>query len=142
VADARVAAQPGGLVHHRGHQLVGVQRALHQRPQHAFARQRGGACGGLGRGLAGGFDLEGRHVDLRRVGGAQDRVARADQHRPRDAGCGDARGRVHRQGVTGVDQPDDRCTALSALRHGARALHQARQPGVGGRRVDVTRAQT
>jgi hypothetical protein len=58
VADAARGAQAGGLVDDFAHQFVGVQRALHQRLDLAFARQRDGdsaaawLCGDVDQGAA------------------------------------------------------------------------------------------
>jgi hypothetical protein len=67
-------------------------------------------------------DLEARGIDLGGPGGAQDRFARTDQQRPRDALVDDPRSRDQRGRVARVDD------AERALRRGvglaARALDQ------------------
>jgi hypothetical protein len=80
MADAPRGAQPGGTGHHRAHQLVGVQAALHQRLHLARA--------GHGHGLVGGFvavlgvdDAHARQVGAGRLGHGMDLGLRPHQHR-------------------------------------------------------------
>ena len=114
MADARIAAQAGRLLHHRGHQLVGVQRAFHQRAERTVAGERAGLRCGIQRQVAGRDDLEGGVVDPGRFGGAGDHVGRADQHRPRDTGRGDARRRIERERIARIDDAERRRGAGNA----------------------------
>ena len=85
-----------------------MERAFHQRADKAFARHRGRAARALARRIGAVDDLESGRVDARRPGRAQDRLARADQHRLRKTRIEDAGGRIQRGDVARMDQADAR----------------------------------
>ncbi len=120
MTDPTIGAQPNVTVEHRMHQLVGVQRALHQRLDPPLARQSH-ALFGRGMAVFGGNQLEFGDVDRRFGRCLPDARLRTDQDGPDEASAGrqkrTAQGRrIHRvhHGAT------DRLAAqrASALDHG------------------------
>ena len=79
MADPPRRAQPRVTVHHRAHQLVGVQRALHQRFGLTGAGH-GDGCFGGGVAMLGCNDLVCRKIELRLRGSGADFMLRPDQH--------------------------------------------------------------
>jgi hypothetical protein len=100
----RVAAQAVGLGHHRRHQLVGVQRALHQRATAPLAHQGGGARARPGRRSPVATISKSRAVDRRPRRPRGGSAAVADQQRPGDAGARHGRGGLQRQRIAGMHQ--------------------------------------
>ena len=102
VRDAPLGAQPGRARHDRGHQLVRMQAAFHQRVHLAAAGHRRGFLGG---GVAvrhvDAFDAG--EVDLRLRGGGLQLGARGNQHGPDDAGVTCVDGAGETEGVARVD---------------------------------------
>ena len=86
MAHTPFSAQSSGLVDHRGHQLVGVQRAFHQGFHFAFAPE--GDCA-FGRGVTvrniDDFDVFEFTIRIRRR--LDDLRSRTDEHRHNESGC-------------------------------------------------------
>ena len=115
VTDASAGAQSGLALHHRGHDLVGVQAPLHQHLGLAFACQ---ANGGFGR----------RHA-VRRIddfeGGDVDPELGRDR---RDARAGPDQDRTDQAQLRGFDGAAQRAL-VAGMRHGA---GRRRQPLAAG----------
>ncbi len=110
MADAARGAQPGLAPHHRGHELVGVQAALHERLGLALAHPLHGCCRGR---LAVGCvdDRHGREIDAACGGDGLDPLARAEENR-RD-----------QSKPRSLNSPLQR-TLVAGMRHGRRRRRQ------------------
>jgi len=104
-----------------------VQRAFHQGADVAVSCQANRVQRRIARIVAGGRDLERGEVDARGVGGARDRVARADQQRPGDAFVGGSPRRQQGRRIAGIDNAD-RWPRRRVL--AARARDQRVEPGM------------
>ena len=115
VADAPVGAQAAFAVDNRVHELVGMERALHQRLDLAGA---GHGDGLRRRGLAvlRRNDLVRRQIELRQRGGGADLGLRPDQHRHDEIDAGGFHGAEQRWRVDRVDnRGTDRIEAMGHL---------------------------